>query len=191
MSKSSFKLNPVIVVIIAVVCLFGGMYISVHNSLVKRDQQVESKMSQIDNQLQRRADLVPNLVNTVKGYASHEEKIYTALADARANMNKASTVQEKADADQQLSTAIKSLSIVVENYPNLKANENFRDLQTQLEGTENRITVARKDYNDAVQGFNTYKKTFPASIFSGGYKDKEYFKAKEGAEKTPTVDFSK
>ena len=166
----------VIVIIIAV-----GGYIGTYNSLVSKDQNVSSKLSQIDNQLQRRNDLIPNLVETVKGYTKHEEKVFGDLAAARAKISGASSVQEKAEGDAELTSALRSLNVIVENY--LK-------LQDELAGTENRIAVARKDYNDSVQVFNSYKKRFFVNMFfSGRYPDKEYFKAAEGATEVPNVNF--
>lgn len=175
----------VIVIIIAV-----GGYIGTYNSLVSKDQNVSSKLSQIDNQLQRRNDLIPNLVETVKGYTKHEEKVFSDLAAARAKISGASSVQERAEGDAQLTSALRSLNVIVENYPVLKANENYLKLQDELAGTENRIAVARKDYNDSVQVFNSYKKRFFVNMFFGGrYPDKEYFKAAEGATEVPNVNF--
>lgn len=181
---------PILIGIVVIIVLLVGGYVSSYNSLVSKDQKVASRLSQIDNQLQRRNDLIPNLVETVKGYTNHEEKVFTEIAAARNKISGASTVGEKAQGDAALNSALKSLNIIVENYPVLKANENYLNLQNELAGTENRISVARKDYNDAVQDFNSYKKKFFVNMFFGGkYADKEYFKASEGADKVPNVTF--
>ncbi|MEQ8198007.1 MAG: LemA family protein [Clostridiaceae bacterium] len=177
-------------VIVALIVISAGAYISTYNTLVSKSENVESKFKQVDNQLLRRNDLIPNLVSTVKGYAAHEEKIFTALADARSKIAGATTVAEKAQGDAQLTSALKSLNVIVENYPLLKANENFLSLQDELAGTENRIAIARMDYNNAVQDFNSYKKRFFVNIFFGSkYADKEYFKIPEGSTEVPKVTF--
>lgn len=134
--------------------------------------------------LQRRADLIPNLVNTVKGYTSHEDAIIDKITTARENLNKAKTVEEKSEANDELSSALNSLMVVVENYPDLKASENFINLQDELAGTENRIAVARKDYNDAVKSYNTSIKKFPGSIFAGmfAFDSKTYFELPQATE---------
>lgn len=177
--------------VIALILIFiGGTYISTYNSLIGKEQKVNSSLSQVDNQLQRRNDLIPNLVETVKGYTKHEEKVFGDIAEARSKMLNATSVSEKSQADSELQTAMRNLNIVVENYPVLKANENYLKLQDELAGTENRIAVARKDYNDTVEKFNTYKKRFFVNMFFGGkYPDKEYFKAQESAKENPKVQF--
>jgi LemA protein len=158
--------------------------------MVLKDQKVTASLSQIDNQLQRRNDLIPNLVETVKGYTKHEEKVFTDLANARSKIAGAVTPQQKAQGDAELTSALRGLNIIVENYPNLKANENYLRLQDELAGTENRIAVARKDYNDAVEDFNSYKKRFFVNMFFGEkYQDKQYFKAASGATEVPKVTF--
>jgi LemA protein len=168
------------------------MLISGYNGLVNMNENVNGKWSQVQNQLQRRSDLIPNLVSTVKGYAAHEEGIFTQLADARAKMAGANTVGESAAADQAMNTALSRLMVVVENYPNLKADANFRQLQDELAGTENRLAVARKDYNDAVQDYNAKIKRIPTNIYAGilGFGPREYFQADQGAQAVPQVDFS-
>lgn len=174
----------VIVVLIAAVA-------STYNGLVSKRESVDNAGAQIQTCLQRRADLIPNLVETVKGYASHEEDIYTDLAEARAKLNSASNAQEYTEADQSFESALSRLLVVVENYPDLKANENFIYLQDELAGTENRIATARKDYNDAVAEYNKAIKKFPAVIFAGmfGFEQADYFEAADGAEEVPTVSF--
>ncbi|GFP78493.1 LemA family protein [Clostridium fungisolvens] len=188
MNKKSFLI--VIGAIILVALIGVGVYVSAYNNLVSKDENVNSKFSQIDNQLQRRNDLIPNLVETVKGYTKHEEQVFKDLADARSKLTNSTTVQDKANADAQITTALRGLNVIVENYPNLKANENYLKLQDELAGTENRIAVSRKDYNDSVKDFNSYKRKFFVNMFFGGkYQDKQYFKAAEGAEKVPSVKF--
>ncbi len=171
-----------------------------YNSLVEQEQQVKQAWAQVENQYQRRADLIPNLVNTVKGYTTHEEETLTKVVEARA---KATSITLNADnldeetlakyqqAQGELSGALKSLLAVTEAYPDLKANENFLNLQAQLEGTENRIATERKRYTEAVAEFNTSIKKFPTNIYAGwfGFKEKPQFKAEAGAEKAPEVKF--
>lgn len=182
--------KPLIVVaaVLVLLALFGfGSY----NSLVNLDETVESCWSQIDNQLQRRADLIPNLVATVKGYAAHEEAVFTQVNEARAKLAGAQSVRDAAQADARLSGALSRLLAVVENYPNLKADANFRRLQDELAGTENRIAVARMDYNNAVRRFNAAIRRFPTVIFARllGFTPKDYFQAEPGAQSVPKVDF--
>lgn len=171
-----------------------------YNSLVEEQQNVDQKWAEVENQYQRRADLIPNLVNTVKGYSTHEEETLVKVTEARA---KATSITIDADnldeenlakfqqAQSELSSALKSLLAVTEAYPDLKANENFMNLQTQLEGTENRITIARRNYTEAVQQYNTSIKKFPTTIYAGwfGFKPKPQFKAEAGAERAPEVKF--
>lgn len=175
-------------VIVAILVVMG---ISGYNSLVSMNENVNGKWSQIENQLQRRADLIPNLVNTVKGYAAHEQQAIQAVADARARLGGAQGPAAKAQANADLNTALSRLLVIAENYPNLKADANFRALMDELSGTENRIAVARKDYNDAVQNYNTKIRSFPSNIYAGmlGFGPKEYFKAEEGAKQVPKVQF--
>lgn len=182
------KTTWIILGIIAVLLIGAVMS---YNGLVSMNENVTGKWSQVENQLQRRADLIPNLVNTVKGYAAHEQAAIGAVADARAKLAGAGGPAAKAEANGELNGALSRLLVVVENYPNLKADANFRALMDELSGSENRLAVARKDYNDAVQGYNTKIRTFPTSIFSGmmGFGPKEYFKAEEGAKQVPQVKF--
>lgn len=184
-------MNKPILIILVVVALLAVFGIMSYNSLVSMNENVNGKWSQIENQLQRRADLIPNLVNTVKGYAAHEQQAIQAVADARARLAGAGGPAAKAEANGELNSALARLLVVAENYPNLKADKNFRALMDELSGTENRIAVARKDYNDAVQGFNTKIRSFPTNIFAGmmGFGPKEYFRAEEGARQVPQVKF--
>lgn len=167
--------------------------VSGYNNLVSLEQNVNSASSNIDTQLQRRSDLIPNLVNTVKGYATQEKDIFTDIANARSRLAGATNVQDQANADSQLSGSLSRLLAVVENYPELKSNQNFRDLSIQLEGTENRIAVARQDYNTAVTNYNTKRRRFPSNIISSlfGFQEKPLYKASEGAQEVPSVDFTK
>lgn len=161
-------------------------------NIVRYEENVSNKWSLVENQLQRRTDLIPNLVETVKGYAKHEKEILEGIAEARSRLINANNIQEKAQANDELSNALSRLLVVVERYPNLKADATFRQLMDELAGTENRIAVARMDYNNAVQEYNTKIKTFPAVIVARmfGFKEKEYFKASESAKQVPKVDFS-
>ncbi|MGI6711449.1 MAG: LemA family protein [Bacillota bacterium] len=175
-------------IIVALIFVWG---FSQYNGLITLNENVNSQWSQVENQLQRRADLIPNLVATVKGYAAHEQKIFTDVADARSRLLNASGPQESAQANGELNSALGRLLAISESYPQLKADKNFLQLQDELAGTENRIAVARKDYNDAVQGYNTKIKRFPTIIFAGvlGFGTKEYFKADVGASEPPQVSF--
>lgn len=171
-----------------------------YNSLVEKQQKVDQSWAQVENQYQRRADLIPNLVNTVKGYSNHEEETLVKVTEARA---KATSITLSADdlteenlakyqqAQNELSSALKSLLVVSEAYPDLKANENFLNLQAQLEGTENRISTERKRYTESVMEYNTAIKKFPTMIYAGwfSFKEKPQFKAEAGAEKAPVVNF--
>ena len=183
-------LGPIAVIVIILVVL-GVMLVPSYNKFVTQEENVDQAYAQVENQLQRRLDLIPNLVNTVKGFASHEKEVIGDIADAGARLAGAQGPEEQADADAELSGALSRLLVVVENYPTLKANANFRQLMDELSGTENRIGVARKDYNDVVATFNRQVKRFPgrivASIF--GFDEKEYFKADAAANEAPKVDF--
>jgi len=178
-------------IIIAVIVIVIGMAFGSYNGLVTMNENVTTKWSQVENQLQRRSDLIPNLVNTVKGYASHETDVFKSVSDARARLAGASTVADKSAANGELSGALSRLLAISENYPDLKSNQNFAQLQDELAGTENRIAVARKDYNDAAQSYNTKIKSVPTVFFAGlfGFQPKDYFKADEGSKTVPKVSF--
>lgn len=183
-------MSALISIIMVVVLAVGSMF-GFYNGMVSSRENVDSKWSQVDNQLQRRSDLIPNLVNTVKGYASHEKEVFQAVSDARAKMAGAQSVGDKLAANGELSGALSRLLAVAENYPQLKADQNFRQLQDELSGTENRIAVARKDYNDAVQNYNTKIKSLPYSLFARalGFTARDYFKVEETAKAVPKVQF--
>ena len=173
---------------------------SSYNSMVEKNESVSNQWAQVENVYQRRADLIPNLVNTVKGYAEHEKSTFTAVIEARskatavnidANNLDAASFQKFQEAQDGLSSALSKLMVVMERYPDLKANQNFLELQAQLEGTENRITVERMKFNDVSKDYNTYIKKFPKNLWASmfNFEAKEYFKAQEGAEKAPEVKF--
>ena len=183
----------IVVIILALIALFVfGQYITVRNTLVSKNEAVKSAWSQVDVVLQRRADLIPNLVETVKGIAKQEQTVFGDIANARAALLSAKSPSEKIAANGQLDGALGRLLAIVENYPQLKSNENFLRLQDELAGTENRIAVERKRYNDTLQDYNTYVQQFPASLFAGwaGFKPNDaYFKAAEGSREVPKVNF--
>ncbi len=171
-----------------------------YNKMVELDEKTTSQWSQVENVYQRRADLIPNLVNTVKGYAEHEQETLEGVIEARSKATSVNvdpskltseSIQQFNDAQQGLSSALSRLMVVVEQYPDLKANQNFLDLQAQLEGTENRITVERMKFNEATQSYNAYIRKFPRVIYAGwfGFDKKAYFEAQQGAEKAPEVQF--
>lgn len=192
--------NLILIIVVGAILLLGGCGCNGYNSMVKLDENVKNKWANVQSDYQRRSDLIPNLVNTVKGAANFEQKTLTDIVEARA---KATSVQvdpsnitpEKLAEFQQAQAGVTSslgrLLAVVENYPDLKANQNFRDLQAQLEGTENRIKVSRNDFNTAVQGYNSTVRSFPNNIFANmfGFKVKEGFQSDPGAEKAPQVQF--
>jgi LemA protein len=181
-----------IVGLVVVLIILGGMYANIRNQMVSKSEAVKSSWSEVDVQLQRRADLIPNLVATVKGYAQHEETVFDNVANARAALLNAQTPAGRIAANNQLDGALGRLLAIVENYPQLKANENFLELQDQLEGTENRIAVARRRYNLALQDYNAYIGFFPNDIVaehSGFQRDNDYFQAAPGTEQAPRVNF--
>ena len=193
MSKGLIAVIVVIVIIGFIALVFFGQYVSVRNNLVSKNEAVKSAWSQVDIVLQRRADLIPNLVETVKGYAKQEQTVFGDIAKARSPLLSAGSPQEKIAANNQLDGALGRLLVIVENYRQLKSNENFLRLQDELAGTENRIAVERKRYNDTLQDYNTYVQQFPNNIFAGwaGFKaNNAYFAASEGSRETPKVNFS-
>ena len=189
MSKTAI----VLITIIALILLSVGKYISVKNALVAKNEAVKTSWSQVDIVLQRRADLIPNLVETVKGYAKQEQTVFGDIAKARSQLLNAGTPEQKISANAQLDGALGRLLLIVENYPQLKSNENFLRLQDELAGTENRIAVERQRYNDTLKDYNIYVQQFPNNVFASslGYKpNTAYFAATEGSREVPMVNFA-
>ena len=182
----------IVVAIIGVVLLLGIIWgVSTYNNLVSLKEEVTAKFKDIDVQLERRADLVPNLVNTVKGYVKHEESAIERVTKARENLLRADDVEDKSLANSELSSALNSLLVITEAYPDLKANTNFINLQDELAGTENRIATARRDFNAAAEAYNTKIKKIPTNIIAeiGDFDNIDYFEADDGKTKLPEVDF--
>jgi len=206
-NKTLIVLGVVLGVVILLVLIVGGGAISTYNSLVTKQQNVNAKWSQVENQMQRRADLIPNIVATVKGVAGLEESVFTKIAEARSQLlstmqNPNSTTADKIAADGKLDQTLRDGGLlgtggrflaITENYPQLKSNESFLKLQDELAGTENRLATARYDYTQAAQDYNTTRSRFPAVLIAGlmGFKEQPYFKAEEGARQAPKVDFNK
>jgi len=187
------KTGPIVLIVVLLALVLGGCeFVSTRNKLVTEKEAVSAQWSQVDADLQRRADLIPNLVETVKGYAKEETTVTQEVSNARAALGGARNPQEKIDANSRLDGALGRLLVVVENYPNLKANENFRQLQFELAGTENRILQSRRRYNEAVQKYNTDISLFPANVvasMSGFQREDAYFKTEPGARTVPKVQF--
>jgi len=200
MSRKLITIIGVVVIIGLIVLIVVMSSVSAYNKMVKYDEGINEAWSQLENVYQRRADLIPNLVNTVKGYAEYEQETLTQVIEARSkatsvnvsaeNLNE-ETLAKFQEAQQGLSSALSRLLVVVEKYPDLKANQGFLDLQAQLEGTENRISTERRKFNEVTREFNTYIRKFPNNIFAGWYNfdQRPYFKADEGADKAPEVKF--
>ena len=178
-------------VVLFLIFILAVVSIGTYNSLVSKEVEVDKSWSEVDNQLMRRSDLIPNYVETVKGYAAHENELFTNIANARAKLAGAANVPDKISAANELSGFLSRLLVIVENYPQLKANENFMKLQDELAGTENRISVARTRYNQAVQAFNTSVRSFPSNLIAGifNFQKKEFFEAPESAKTVPQVKF--
>jgi LemA protein len=182
-----------IIVLVLIVVVGFGQYVGVRNTLVTKNEAVKASWSQVDIVLQRRADLIPNLVETVRGYAQQEQTVFGDIAKARSALLSAGSPQDKIAANQQLDGALGRLLLIVENYPQLKSNENFLRLQDELAGTENRIAVERKRYNDTLQDYDTYIQKFPNNVYAGwaGFKSNEaYFAATEQSRQVPKVNFA-
>lgn len=182
----------ILVVVLLLAFLLGSAYVSRRNQMAIKREAVNAAWAQVDVVLQRRADLIPNLVETVKGYAAQEQKVFGDIAAARAALVGAKTPADKIAANAQLDSALSRLLVVVENYPQLKSNENFMRLQDELAGTENRIAVERRRYNEAVQDYNTYISLFPNNLvasLAGFTRNDAYFKTEEGARQAPKVNF--
>ena len=191
------KSTIIILAVVAIVAIWG---ITGYNGMVKADEAVSTAWSNVENQYQRRADLIPNLVNTVKGYAAHEKETLDAVISARTRATQVTVdadnltpekLQEFQNAQGEVGSALGRLLAITEAYPELKANQNFLELQAQLEGTENRISVERRNFNDAAKSYNTSIRTFPRNLLAGmfGFEKRPYFEAQEGAEKAPEVQF--
>ncbi len=176
----------VIVAVVALIAIIAGFLIGTYNGIAVAREKVDTAESQIDTALQRRADLVPNLVSAVKSLNEHEETVVKAVTDARAAITGAQTTEDKLAANEQLTTAI---NLIFENYPEIQSADAYRDLMTQLEGTENRIATARKDHNDAIRAYNSKIITFPGNLFANifGFEKAEYFEASDGADTAPNV----
>ena len=185
------KNSKIGLIIIAVIAVIAIILIGGYNIIISASEEVENKFSTIDTQLQRRADLIPNLVNTVKGYANQEKEIINTVTTAREKLVGANSVTAKAEADQELTNALSRLLVVVENYPELKSSQNFIQLSDELAGTENRIATARRDYNEAVKTYNLKIKKFPSNVMANmfGFGEKQYFEASEESKNVPNVQF--
>ena len=179
----------VLISILALLVIIIGYGISINNKMVNADEAVMSQWAKVENQYQRRADLIPNLVSTVKSFAAHETEVYDAVLEARTQLMNASTMQDKADADAALDAALTQLNVVVEAYPELKSDTTYIGLMDELAGSENRISTARKDYNEVVRSYNQRIVTFPTSILANmfGFTKADYFEAAAGAATTPDV----
>ena len=188
MRKLLIPLGIIVGFFIILAIIFAPKY----NQFVNLEEEVNQKEAQIETQLQRRGDLIPNLVNTVQGYVSHEEEIFTDIADARSRLSGAGNVEEMAEANNEMTSALSRLLAISENYPDLQASEQFTGLRDELAGAENRIAVARQDYNTAVQEFNRNTRTFPGNMVAGmfGFSEKPYFEADETSRDVPEVEFN-
>lgn len=191
LTKGAMVIIGVVAVLLLLVIIAGIFFIVPYNRMTRLDVAVDQSWAEIENQLQRRNDLIPNLVETVKGYATHERELFEHIADARARLAGAGNIPDKMQASNELSGLLSRLLVIVENYPQLKANENFMSLQNQLEGTENRLSVARNRYNQAVGDFNTTIRTFPNNFLAGifGFASRQFFEAPEAARAVPEVKF--
>lgn len=186
------KWHVVVIILVVAAAVIAGFYVSSRNSMVRKKEHINEAWAQVDVVIQRRADLIPNLVQTVKGYASHEERVFGAVDQARQSLLSAQTPAQRIQANGQLDGALGRLLAIVENYPQLKADQNFLQLQDELEGTENRIAIERRRYNMALQDYNTYIGLFPNYIYAGwaGFtRDNDYFKASAQAQQVPKVEF--
>lgn len=184
-------MKKTIITIVVIVAILFAVIMPSYNNLVNLNEDVDNAWSQVQVAVKRRADLIPNLVNTVKGYANFEEETLTKITEARSKVNSANTPEELASANEQLTRAIGDINVVVEAYPDLKAQSSFMDLQAQLEGTENRIATARRDYNEEVKVYNKKVRSMPTRLYAGllGFGPKAYFEAPEGEQDAPDVNF--
>ena len=186
------KVVIVVVVLLLVLLMFGGMYVSSKNQMVAKNETIKSNFAEVDNNMKRRADLIPNLVETVKGIAGQEQAVFGEIARARSQLLNAQAPADKIAANNQLTGALGRLLAVVENYPQLKSSENFMRLQDELAGTENRLAVSRKRYNDSIQDYNTFIGQFPNSLFAGvaGFsRNNDYYAVSESEKAVPKVNF--
>ncbi|MEZ0480193.1 LemA family protein [Planococcus sp. SSTMD024] len=185
------KLLIPLLVVVGLIGIAIAVFSSSYNNFVQLEEDVNQSYAQLESQLQRRLDLIPNLVETVKGFADQEQEVIDSVTEARSSMANAGSVEEQAEADAELSGALSRLLVVVENYPEIRSSENFQQLSDELAGTENRIAVARQDYNGSVTEFNREVRSFPGNTVAGifGFDEKEYFEADAGAEDAPDVDF--
>lgn len=183
------KKSTIVILVVCIMLLLAA--ISSYNGIVSKAEEVDNTLAIIDTQLQRRSDLIPNLVSTVKGYIQHEEKILQLITDAREQLANANTITEKAEANDGLTSALNNFMLIVENYPDLESSQNFIQLSDELAGTENRIATARRDYNEAVKEYNSTIKKFPTKLMANifGFETKEYFEASEESKEVPDVQF--
>ena len=190
-NKKRRGVGGIVIAIIAIIALAIIVLIPSYNGLVKQKEQLDESYAQVQNVVQRRADLIPNLVNTVKGYSKHEKDTLTEVTEARAGIKDAKGPKELAEANEQMNQAIRNINVVAEDYPELKADKQFTQLMDELAGTENRISVERKNYNGEVKAYNTKVKSFPTSIFASmmGFDKAEYFEADASAQDVPKVNF--
>lgn len=191
LNKKRKGVSGIVIAIIAIIAVLALFLIPSYNGLVKQKEQLDESYAQVQNVVQRRADLIPNLVKTVKGYSKHEKDTLTEVTQARAGIQNAKGPKELADANEQMSQAIRNINVVAESYPELKADKQFSQLMDELAGTENRISVERKNYNNEVKDYNTKVKSFPTSIFASmmGFEKAEYFEADASAQNAPKVNF--
>lgn len=185
------KSNIIIIVLVIVILVICGFGVLKYNNLVSLSENVDNKLADINVQLERRADLIPNLVNTVKGYMEHEQIVIDSITNSRAKMVNATSIDEKNEANNELTAALNNLYVVIENYPELEADSSFIQLQDELAGTENRIAVARKDYNEAAMDYNKSIKSFPINIIANmlNFEEKDYFEVSDGKTEVPNVSF--
>ncbi|HCY18059.1 MAG: hypothetical protein UR62_C0017G0021 [Candidatus Nomurabacteria bacterium GW2011_GWF2_35_12] len=192
MEQNFWQKNKVLIIVLVVVVLLASWVVGKYNFFVNQNENITGQWAQIENQLQRRYDLIPNVINTVKGITKQEKEVFSQLAEARTRYAGSTTIDQKATAAGQVESSLARLLVIAENYPELKSSQSFRDLTVELEGTENRIAVERMKYNDLVKNLNANVKTFPNSILASifGVAERSYFEITEGTEVVPKVDFS-
>lgn len=185
------KSTIILITVVAIIAIILLSVIGTYNGLVSKKEAVTKEYSNLEVMLQRRADLIPNLVNTVKGFLEHENEVVDKVTTARQNLVNAKSIDEKQKANNELTNSLNALMVVVENYPDLKSSQNFINLQDELAGTENRISTARRDYNNAVNSYNKSRKTFPSNMLAGmfGFGEEKYFEADDRAQEVPSVNF--